>query len=698
MPKEGLNIYFTITDGASVTLAKIGEKTKSLDKETQQLAQSYESLRRANEPLIKKQAELERQLDSAKKATKDARKEFNKLGDAVSADAYDKAKLHQEEIRKELLQTTDALKENEAAFKQNMETVRKGSVGGLSGANSGTGLLIGLISGQVGDMLSSSLGGAAEAFATSALGIPAASMLSGIVSDAISGAAAGAAFGPLGALIGGVGGALSGALSGQTEIQKVVDDAFKEYYAQLYEDVNANTEEMISGGSTIAGGREQTRMAFVKRFGGDAAAADAYLDQVQKMAGSTNYSYDEITGYSKQLLNTYAPEKVFGVLQSLSDVTAGLSLSSSDINVMISGLARMRTTGKATSEYLNYFSERGVDVYEALASVLGVDKSKVAGMVTKGDVTGDVAAQAILDYIDSTYGGLSENLMTTYDAMAANLEDVMSNLEAAGGEGYNEMRKAGLDADIEAYGGALGEAVAEINRISGENKAYLENLSGQYQREALSALLLGEDTSVFSDEDQAKLAAMREDYLAAEAAYRAGDQEAGLTMEALREDAEAMATAAYESSQQYQALMDTQLDQIAAIRENTAGLEATKNAYLQSQELSKGIAATVGYVSPFALTLAGRTQEQMETQTRLYKEAMASGDASAYTDYVIRQAGGFRWRDAFSQLFGKTSNSKQEIQVNITGNNFTGTPDEMADQLVERIAGGLRVAAVSFDG
>ena len=66
---------------------------------------------------------------------------------------------------------------------------------------------------------------------------------------------------------------------------------------------------------------------------------------------------------------------------------------------MISGLSRMRTTGKATQEYLNYFSERGLDVYDALSRSTGADKSQIAGMVTAGSISGTDAAQAILDYI-----------------------------------------------------------------------------------------------------------------------------------------------------------------------------------------------------------------------------------------------------------------------------------------------------------
>lgn len=584
MPSESLSIYFTIKDGASVALASITDKTKSLDKENQQLRQSYVALQKANEGLIRRQTELKKELQTARDEAKDAKKAFDDLGDSVSQEAYDRAREKVENLRNEISATSKALRENEKIFKSNMETIRKTSSGDSDGFSM---LAKGIVSGQVGQMLSSSLGGAAEAALTSAIGVPAASLISDTVSSAITGAAAGAMFGLPGILVGGGIGAISGLVSGGTQIFETQDEAFKSYYGNLYDTAGQATENMISSGSTIAGSREQTRMAFSQRFGSDEAAED-YLSQVEEMAARTNYSYDEITGYAKLLLNSYSADETFGILQQLSDATAGLGLSSSDVTMMISGLSRMRTTGKATQEYLNYFSERGVDVYAALGQSLGVDKSQVAGLVTDGAVDGAQAAEAILTYINQEFGGLSEKLMGTYDAMVDNLDDIMANLEAQGGEGYNQERIAGIQAQQDAYSGALGEAVGEINRIAGENKAYLENLSEQYTREALSAVLLGQGTTLYGEDEAAKLAEMGREYAQAAEDYAAGNQEAGLRMEALKEQAEALATAAYESSDQYLALQNVELDQIAAIRENTSALNGWRSSYNQQQELSRG--------------------------------------------------------------------------------------------------------------
>ena len=137
----------------------------------------------------------------------------------------------------------------------------------------------------------------------------------------------------------------------------------------------------------------------------------------------------------------------------------------------------------------------------------------------------------------------------------------------------------------------MGEALKEISAISGENKAYLENLSGQYMREAQSAVLLGEKTTLFRPEDQETLEQMGAEYAKLKEEREAGSEEAGLQMEALWETAQAMATAAYESSDQYMLMQEVERDQIAAIRENTKALDGWSNKMLLLQEMGKGLLA-----------------------------------------------------------------------------------------------------------
>lgn len=731
MPRDSLNIYLTATDKMSPVLASITDKTKALDKESQQLEQTYEALQKANKGLIVQKTELQKKLQEVNEEVKAARKQFKELGDEASSDAYEKAQQKQQKLRNEIAGTTKALQENQKIYKENIEIVRKGSV-----EEQGTGLgdiAKGIFTGQIGQMFASSLGGLGQSLLTSAIGMPEASLISNTLSSAISGGAAGAMFGLPGILLGAGLGGLSGLISGGTEIYEAKDDAFKEYYGGLYEDVSARSGEMVESGSTIAGGREQTRMAFSQRLGGD-EEADAYLARVEKMAANTNYEYDEIVGYTKLLLNSYKAKTeanadgtketdVLDVLMTLSDATAGLDLSSGDINMMISGLSRMRTTGKATQEYLNYFRERGVDTDQALAEALTestgktVQKSAIADMVHDGDISGEFAAQAILDFIQQEFGGLSDTLAGTYDAMVDNLGDMNASLEARGGDAYNELRKEGVQAEMDALGGALGDAIGEINAVMGENQARRENMQEQYMREALEAVLLGKEGSVFNEEENAKLAEMSTKYANLSAQYaelkarydesggtdaEAGAQlaEVGAQMESLYEVAQTTGQSYFDNSEFMQMLTETEIDEIQAILDNTAGLEnATTAAYKVEQALSKGYGGIT--VSVEGLSSARKTASENtlnSSQARRYgtstnkkktgRSRYAFGlDRVPYDDYPALLHEGERVLTA-SQARAQDGGQGglPPIQLTITGNSFTGAPEEMADKLAEILA------------
>lgn len=722
MPKESLSVYLTAIDGISPVFATITDKTRALDKESQELQQTYVALQQANKGLIAQKTELQKKLYEVNEEVKEARKQFKELGDEASSDALNKATEKQQALRNEIAGTTKALQENQKIYKDNIEAIRKNSLGGSDGLDSrltGTRMAMGLISGQVGQMLSSSFGGFAEYAATSALGVPAASLLSNGISDAISGAMAGSVFGLTGAAIGAGVGAVSGLISGGTKIFEAKDDAFKEYYGGLYEDVKGRSGAMVEAGSTIAGGREQTRMAFSQRLGGD-NQADAYLAQVEKMAANTNYEYDEIVGYAKLLLNSYAPNEVFDVLRDLSDATAGLNLSSSDVNMMISGLSRMRTTGKATQEYLNYFRERGVDTDQALADSLNVDKSAVADMVKKGEIGGEDAAEAILTYIQGTFGGLSDDLAGTYDAMMDNLGDMEASINAAGGDAYNSLRKSGVSAQQEAYEGELGEALKEINAVLGENQARKENLQDQYMREALETVLLGRRGTVFSTEQQVELNGLAQEYAQAKRQYEESgrtDGEAAAKMESLYEQAQALGQAYFDNSDFVKMLNDTEQEEIEAIRENTAGLdEATQASYKMSQELSKGLAVKwvkdiygdtiaegkggdISQVTAASSYLSGPKQEQDGYYTYSgvfvpYSHAFGLPRVP-YDEYPALLHADERVLTAEQARAQDAQNGAPPLQLTVTGNSFVGTGEEMADQVAEIIVRKLVQHAVA---
>ena len=524
------SIVIKSTDRYSEAVKKMATVTKSFSKDVDGLENTLYALN-------KNKITLKMDLSKAKSELKAAEKQFDLTRSAADGLKMELAQANYDNIVRNLKAVTSAARDTEKQISkvENKAGGQKASFGNVATAIAASGL------GDMAKDLALNLG---TSFATSVGGDTVGTMTSSILSSAATGAAMGSILPGIGTALGAALGAAVGGVSGGLQIFEKKDDAFKSYVQEAYETVLSEQDTSLTSGSTIAGSREQTQMAFAQKLGGG-TAADAYLEQVKAMAKNTNYTYDEITGYSKLLLNTYDTDKTLSVLQTLSDASAGLNLNSSDVNMFISGLSRMRTTGKTTQEYLNYFSERGVDVYQALANATGADKSQIAKMVTDGKIAGADAAEAILTYINDTYGGLSEKLATTYDAMVDNLSDFQADMDAAMGEGYNEGRKAGLQAQMDWMSGESGEAVEEANRAIGAWKAELENSKEQYIRDAMDAMMASEEYQTAKAEGdaaemgklimQAKVQGMNE-YNASEGAQLALESEMAL-VETIRNDA-----------------------------------------------------------------------------------------------------------------------------------------------------------------
>lgn len=494
---DSISIVMKMNDDISGKLKSIASTSKGVSKEFEMLQNRADALGKRYADFNQQSAKTAAEALNVKRAMDEAAKSFKKTGDEADQVRF-------QQLREEYTALTDAAKTYAEEAKQTQKAMRETYDQARKledGANGNGGFLTSTFGKTLGGALAasgvireigSSLTGALSIGMESAVGQPMATALNSTLSGAFSGAAAGAIAGFPGMIIGALGGGIAGAISGGTQIFEQQDDAFRSYVQEAYDSVTQEQTDALSAGSTIAGSREQTLMAFAQKLGGDQAAA-SYLGQVKEMAKSTNYTYDQITGYSKLLLNSYGTDETLDVLMRLSDATAGLNLNSSDNELWIAGLSRMRTTGKVTQEYLNYFSERGLDVYQALANATGADKSQIADLVSDGEISGGTAAQAILDYIDQTFGGLSEKLASTYDAMVDNLGDYEAELNAAMGEGYNEGRKTGLQAQMDWLSGESGEAVEEANRAIGAWQAELENQKEQYIRDAMDAMMASDE-------------------------------------------------------------------------------------------------------------------------------------------------------------------------------------------------------------
>nr|WP_243417255.1 tape measure protein [Pseudoflavonifractor phocaeensis] len=551
---------------------------------------------------------------------------------------------------------------------------------------------------QLGDVVSQW----ANTLVTSTAGSDIGTLFSSALSGAGSGAAIGTMIAPgIGTAVGAALGGLTGLAGGASQVFESEDETFKSYYQQLYTQGQTAGEASLTSGSATAAQRELDAIAFNQLLG--SGTGDTYLSDLRKLAAKTPMEYGDLTQMSQALATGFgdSPERMLELMSAIGDAGSAVGGTASDMTAMSQAMSRMQSSGKATLEYLNIFQDRGVNVIGMLSEALGKTQGEIYDMISKGEIKGQTAVDVIQAGMEAKYGGAMETMSQTFEGLTSTLSDTMAELDAARGEGYNAQRKEGLQAEADAYGGALGEAVADINRISGQNQAYLENLSEQYNREALSAVLLGDNTTpgLFTDEQTEALKEMRDEFLQASSDYESGSQEAGIKMESLQKQAEALATAAYESSDAYQSVQETELDLVSAIRENTAALGRTAwmSDYRMQQEQSKGQGYKGG---PMSLLGIWNNYHDNVSQTRNQTESKSGYHAAfglnrvPYDGYAAVLHQGERVLTAREARVQDTAGPS--VSVTVTGNQFGSgsSPEEIgaaiADAVARKLAAGVR--------
>lgn len=684
------SVAFSVTDNLSQSIVGMKNSVNSFKQDVTGLQQQLDKLDSTRFQLKNFDLKNARQeLDRTKKA-------LQELGDtATEADReaaradFERANQNYENVRRQLNLVSKQARQTERDLLDATDAISKAdnragsSVGGVLSALGKAGLM---------DMA----GDVALDFGNLVVGSTFGSEVGGVVSSGISGALSGAAMGsllgPVGTAVGAAIGGGLGLLQGGSQAAQGRDDAFKQYYSDLYDTQQAAAEKSLSAGGDTASQRELDAIAFNRLLG--QGVGDQYLEDLRTLAADTPMEYGDLTSMSRALATGFgdAPDRMLELMTAIGDAGSAVGVTASDMEIMAQAMSRMNSSGKATLEYLNIFQDRGVDVIGMLADAMGKTQGEIYDMISGGDINGQEAVNIIQAGMESMYGGAMETMAQTFDGLTSTLEDAMTEIDNAMGEGYNERAKEGLQADIDAYGGALGDALAQANEIIGEGKAIAENLDRQYSREALSALTLGTSTTVYGEDQANRLAEMHDQYTSLVDQYQNATEEdkavIASQIEALKEEAQAMADSAYDASEMSQELHDVNLDLITAIRENTAALgsAAWGKDYEVEQEKTKGTGSTLLDTVSSAISKANSFVGQNAWGL----------DRVPYDNYLTYLHEGERVLTASQARAMDQGGSAPNVSVTVSGNTFGAGMDEtavaeaIADTAVRKILAGYR--------
>lgn len=687
-----VSIAISAQDSYSSAIKSMAQITKSFSKDMDEMEETLHKLN-TNKYSLKLDA------DAALKELKALEKQFAETGDEADGLKAQMAKANYDNIKRNLDLVTKGAREAETQMKKTGEAFRK-----ADNQSSGGGfksIVSSLAAAGAGNMIAGLAQNAANALMASASGDAGGTLFSSALSSAISGAAMGSVIPGLGTAAGAAISAGVGLLSGGIQNFEKRDDAFKSYYGGLYSSAGERHAAELESGSGIASGRETDLISFSTLFG-SRETAKTYLSELVNMANTTPFLYDDLTAMSKTLATFgYDAKSILPVLSTIGDAGAALGMSTSDMTTVAQALGRMKSSDKATLEYLNILNDRGIGAVGMLAEAKGKSQGEIYDMISKGQIAGTEAVEIILSALTDGFSGAMEEQSKTFAGRSSTLEGWEQEMANAQGEAYNTLRSEGKQRQIDYYAG-IADEMSGLNAMIGAGEAAQENLKEQYLREAMTTLLTGTGGSLYEGEQAETLARLHEEYTALEAAFQDASEEEKITLgekaDSLKSQAEALAEGAFGASDKMQEVRDVELELISAIRENTLALgeAAYLGDYEKQQELSVGRGGA--YIDSLDLQeQAAGIRESVDRFTGPgyngpFDVDPANWSAHAwglgyvpYDNFPALLHQGERVLTA-SQARAADQGAGPRVQVTVTGNSFYGSDKDLEDRVARRVA------------
>ncbi len=351
---------------------------------------------------------------------------------------------------------------------------------GLSGA---AGMMKSLAKAGLGSMLGGAVGDLMGGMATSAFGSTVGGAIGSIGGNALSGAAIGSIAGPIGTAVGAAVGGLTGAIQALNNRQQQADDLFRNEVQSLYNTTTAEMQDKISNGSAYAAERENYKRNYASMT--DDETGKKLYESIMKYGDTTPYDTSVMLGKGMEMLSYGIDKKnVPEFMDIIGNIAMGDANKFSGLSYAIS---QSMAAGKLNAQDKNQMVGYGFNPLEYVAKNKGISIAEASELMSDGKITSDMLVEALRTATSEgeRYHDAVNAMSDTFSGLQGQLESAKKNIEIAMGEGYNEARKKGMEKEIEAYNGDLGEKMKNAYSMVGAYEAEVEN---QYQQSIINAM------------------------------------------------------------------------------------------------------------------------------------------------------------------------------------------------------------------
>jgi tape measure domain-containing protein len=190
--------------------------------------------------------------------------------------------------------------------------------------------------------------------------------------------------------------------------------------------------------------KEQADIAFTTMLG-SGEAAQGMLDELQAFAAKTPFEFPDLIRASQRMMAMgFASEEVIPTLTAVGDAVAALGGGQVEIDRVTTALGQMNAKGKTSAEEMMQLTEAGIPAWQMLADKIGVSVPEAMKMVTAGAIDAKTTISAVVEGIDTRFGGMMAAQSQTFNGLISNLKDNFTQLSGTVMAPFFEMAKTGL--------------------------------------------------------------------------------------------------------------------------------------------------------------------------------------------------------------------------------------------------------------
>ena len=223
---------------------------------------------------------------------------------------------------------------------------------------------------------------------------------------------------------------------------------------------------------------QNVQTAFTNMLG-SGEKSTAFVKELQQFAAKTPFEFSQVTEAAQKFLAFgFTAEQVIPTLTAVGDAAAGVGLGAEGINRVTLALGQMAAKSRVQSDEMLQLTEAGIPAWQMLADKIGKSVPEAMDMVSKGSVDAATGISALVEGMNSKFGGMMEQQSSTIQGTWSTLMDGLE--QSAAQVGLKISEALSLPEVFQSIGDVLTDFATTV-QSSGIAEAFRQAVPPEFQ-------------------------------------------------------------------------------------------------------------------------------------------------------------------------------------------------------------------------